>query len=103
MTETARLRAERPSLHGTIAGVRPPRWRQPPDWAWGVSLVAQVACAALATGYTFFFVDDFLFMAQARTQPFDLTYLRESLFEHFSPVSRLLDSLLVTVAPGSFG
>jgi len=60
-------------------------------------------CAAALTSYTFFFVDDFLFMEQARTQPFDLSYLRETLYEHFSPISRALDRLLVTLAPGSFG
>jgi hypothetical protein len=65
-------------------------------------LVAQVGAAAAATGYTFFFLDDLLFLGQARTQSLSLGYLREQLFEHFSPVSRLLDTLLVTVAPGSF-
>ena len=78
------------------------RWARPPEWLWGLSVLAQVACAAALTGYTFFFVDDFLFMGQARTQPFGLTYLREPLFEHFSPISRALDRVLVTVAPGSF-
>lgn len=88
-----------------FAGValgRSQRWRRPPEWLWGLSVVLQVASAAALTGYTFFFVDDFLFMGQARTQAFDLTYLREPLFEHFSPISRVLDRLLVTVAPGSF-
>jgi hypothetical protein len=64
--------------------------------------VLQTVSAAALTGYTFFFVDDFLFLGQARTQPFDLTYLREGLFEHFSPISRVLDRVLVEVAPGSF-
>jgi hypothetical protein len=65
-------------------------------------VLVQVACAAALTSYTFFFVDDFLFLGQARTQSLSLTYLRESLFEHFSPISRILDTLLVAVAPGSF-
>lgn len=85
-----------------VAVGRPQRWRRPPAWLWGLSVLLQVACAAALTSYTFFFVDDFLFMGQARTQPFDLTYLRQALFEHFSPISRALDRLLVTVAPGSF-
>ena len=88
-----------------FAGValgRSQRWRRPPGWLWGLSVLLQVVCAAALTSYTFFFVDDFLFMGQARTQPFDLTYLRQPLFEHFSPISRALDRLLVTVAPGSF-
>jgi len=55
--------------------------------ALGVSVLLQVAVAAALTSYSFFFVDDFLFMGQARSQPFDLTYLRETLFEHFSPIA----------------
>ena len=105
MSEASRAPAV-PTGGGGLASaalVRSRRWSRPPAWLWGLSLLGQVLSAAALTSYTFFFVDDFLFMAQARTQPFDLTYLRESLFEHFSPVSRLLDSLLVTVAPGSFG
>ncbi|HVA19029.1 MAG TPA: hypothetical protein VMU55_02520, partial [Solirubrobacteraceae bacterium] len=65
-------------------------------------MAAQVVSAAALTSYTFFFVDDFLFLEQARTQSFGLSYLRENLFEHFSPISRVLDKLLVAVAPGSF-
>ena len=80
----------------------PSATRRPPGWLWVASLVAQVVSAALCTGYTFFFVDDFLFMGQARMQPFGVSYLRERLFEHFSPISRLLDTLLVVVSPGSF-
>lgn len=83
-------------------GARADWRRQPPPWLWGVSIVLQIISAAALTAYTFFFVDDFLFLAQARTQPFDLTYLREGLFEHFSPISRVLDRVLVDVAPGSF-
>jgi hypothetical protein len=65
-------------------------------------LAAQVGLAAAATSYTFFFLDDLLFLDQARTQTLSVGYLREQLFEHFSPMSRLLDKLLVAVAPGSF-
>jgi hypothetical protein len=61
-----------------------------------------VASAAILTSYTYFFVDDFIFLRQAQTVPFGLTYLRLPLFEHFSPISRFLDKVLVTVAPGSF-
>ncbi len=89
-------------LQATAAFPRAPRWNSPPTWLWGLSVLLQVACAAALTSYTFFFVDDFLFLEQARTQSFNLTYLREDLFEHFSPVSRLLDKVLVVVAPGSF-
>jgi hypothetical protein len=103
VTEVVGLPAEpagRPGATAVLAAVE--RWRRPPAWLWGLSVLAQVASAAALTGYTFFFVDDFLFLEQARTQPFSIGYLRESLFEHFSPISRLLDKLLVSVAPGSF-
>jgi len=67
-----------------------------------MSVVLQVVCAAVLTKFTFFFVDDFEFLSQARAQSFSLAYLREGLYEHFSPISRLLDKLLVVVAPGSW-
>lgn len=100
MSEATRPSAE-PSGTGT-ASARAQYWRRPPAWLWGALVLAQVGCAAALTSYTFFFVDDFLFLEQARTQRFNLAYLRENLFEHFSPISRLLDKLLVTLAPGSF-
>jgi uncharacterized protein YhhL (DUF1145 family) len=65
-------------------------------------LALQVAATALATSYTYFFFDDFLFLQQARIQHFGITYLRESLFEHFSPLSRVFNAALVHIAPGSF-
>jgi hypothetical protein len=69
---------------------------------WLGQLALQVASAAALTGYTYFFVDDWFFTEQARTQTFGVSFLREPLFEHFSPITRLLDKLLVVVAPGSF-
>jgi hypothetical protein len=78
-------------------------WRRPPRWLWPVSIVLQVLVAALLTSYTYFFVDDFIFLQEARTDPFSLSYLRARLFEHFSPITRLLNKLLMHVAPGSFG
>ena len=77
-------------------------WQRPQTWLWGVSVVLQVACAALLTKFTFFLVDDYEFLRGARTQSLSLAYLREGLYEHFSPVSRLLDKLLVVLAPGSW-
>jgi hypothetical protein len=104
VTDTLRWPATLPGAPGEhAADARPSRWRRPPLWLWAVSLVAQVLSAAVATAYGFFFVDDFLFLEQARTEPFNLAYLRSPLFEHFSPISRLLDKLLVVAAPGSFG
>ncbi len=77
--------------------------RHPPEWLWAASVAVQVVFAALLTSYTYFFVDDFLFLRQARTQAFGIHYLREPLFEHFSPVTRVLNKFIVDVAPGSFG
>jgi hypothetical protein len=77
-------------------------WRQPPRWLWPLSIVLQVLSATLLTSYTYFFVDDFIFMQQARNQALSLTYLRGSLFEHFSPITRLLDKVVVHFAPGDF-
>lgn len=65
-------------------------------------MVLQVVCATVLTNFTFFFVDDYEFLNGARTQSFGLAYLREGLYEHFSPISRLLDKFLVVVAPGSW-
>jgi hypothetical protein len=78
------------------------RWRRPPSWLWAASIGLQVLAAAVLTSFTFFLVDDYEFLTQARLQSFNLGYLREGLYEHFSPVSRVLDKLLVVLAPGSF-
>lgn len=75
---------------------------RPPKWLWPLSVVLQVAAAAVITSYTYFFVDDFLFLRQAQLEHFGQLYLREPLFEHFSPVSRVLDKLVVTLHPASF-
>jgi uncharacterized protein YhhL (DUF1145 family) len=91
----------RPTTGKLWAGDRA-AWRRPPGWLWPVSIAAQVAITAVLTSYTYFFFDDFLFLQQARTQHFGLSYLREPLFEHFSPLSRILDTALVHIAPGSF-
>jgi hypothetical protein len=80
----------------------PPRLRRPPEWLWVVVTLAQLGPMLALTGYTYFFVDDYLFLRQAQTQAFNLAYLREGLFIHFSPVTRILNTLLVTVAPGDF-
>ena len=67
-----------------------------------MSIVLQVGIAAALTSYTYFFYDDWFFIAQARRVPFGIHYLRMGLFEHFSPVSRLLDKLLVYGSTVSF-
>ena len=50
--------------------------------------------AAWFTRSFYYFQDDFIFIRQAQTSSFSLTYLRGSLFQHFSPVSRLIDYVL---------
>lgn len=98
---TVTLESESPTdREGVPSSGRPAD--RPPTWLWPVSIALQVGAAIWLTSSTYFYQDDFLFLEQARTQPFNLSYLREGLFEHFSPVSRLLDSLLALTTPPSF-
>jgi hypothetical protein len=78
------------------------RFARPPEWLWALSIGLQVASAAALTAYTYYFLDDWYFIAQARRVPFSITYLRMGLFEHFSPISRALDKLLVYNSTGNF-
>lgn len=57
-------------------------------------LVISLASAAWFTRSFYYFQDDFIFIRQAQTSSLSLTYLRGSLFQHFSPVSRLADYAL---------
>jgi hypothetical protein len=97
-TALAPARSRSPS-----AGSAGATWRSPPAWLWVVSFVLQTASAAALTSYTYFFIDDFIFLRQAQIERFGPGYLRSGLFEHFSPISRLLDKVLVTVDPAGFG
>jgi hypothetical protein len=103
MTDTATVVSSSPRV-GDLAPTssREGRWRRPPGWLWPLTLVGQVAIAMWLTSYMYFVVDDFMFLQQARTEPFGWLYLREPLFEHFSPITRLLNTILVHVAPGDF-
>lgn len=91
-----------PTAQGRPIPYRRVRLATPPRWLWLGSILLQVLCAAALTSYTFFFLDDWYFIAQARLIPFSLSYLRLGLFEHFSPISRLLDKLLVYNSTGDF-
>jgi hypothetical protein len=75
---------------------------RPPGWLWWVSLPAQAVCALLLTNFSFFWVDDFLLLGQARTQSFGVGYLRESVFGHFSPDLRAIDSMIIAINSGSW-
>ena len=77
-------------------------WYSPPEWSWPLSICLQAVIVWLLTAYAYFYQDDFIFLQQARTLNFGWAYLSMSLFEHFSPVTRLLNSLLVIVGPGNF-
>jgi hypothetical protein len=57
-------------------------------------LFVSLASAAWFTRSFYYFQDDFMFIRQAQISSLSLTYLRGSLFQHFSPVSRLLDYVL---------
>jgi hypothetical protein len=54
-----------------------------------------LASAAWFTRSFYYFQDDFIFIRQAQMSRLSLTYLRAPLFQHFSPVSRLADYVLV--------
>src|SRR5690349_3191077 len=81
---------------------RPQRGVGPPMWLWVLSFAIQAGLAALLTRFTYFFIDDFIFLREARTEAFGVHYLRQPLFEHFSPVTRALDKVLIHVAAGNF-
>ncbi len=57
-------------------------------------LVVSLCSAAWFTRSFYYFQDDFIFVRQAQTSSLSVSYLRESLLQHFSPVSRLLDYVL---------
>lgn len=59
-----------------------------------VVLSISLASAAWFTRSFYYFQDDFIFIRQAQTSSLSLTYLRGPLFQHFSPVSRLIDYVL---------
>jgi hypothetical protein len=58
-------------------------------------VVAQIVTLSVLTHRSWFFVDDFLFLAQGREKRWSLSFLRLPLFEHFSPVHRVLDLAFV--------
>lgn len=72
---------------------------RPPAAAWvGLSAFC-VAVVSWAVHGMYLFADDFIFLSQARELPFGLRYLASGLFQHFSPVSRLVNEGLIHVLP----
>ncbi len=57
-------------------------------------MVVSLASAAWFTRSFYYFQDDFIFIRQAQMSSLSFAYLRGSLFQHFSPVSRLADYVL---------
>jgi hypothetical protein len=66
--------------------------------AGGVATLAVLAVSLASAGWFtrsfYYFQDDFIFIRQAQLSSLSLGYLRSSLFQHFSPVSRLADYVL---------
>lgn len=84
----------------TEAGDQPARRNTVPALAWWLGHAFVVLSVAIATRRFTLFLDDFVFLGQGRgalvsegavhEQDLTLDYLREPLFEHFSPITRLL-------------
>lgn len=86
-----------------VAGGRSPIGRNDlPAGLWWAAVAAASAVPLLLARGSYFFADDYLFLEQARVTPFGWSYLSTDLFGHFSPVTRLLNKVLVHSAPGSW-
>src|SRR6478752_4276338 len=72
---------------------------EPPARAFVVAFAGCVLVVAYLIKDVFLFSDDYVFFGQAAELPFGISYLGADLFGHFSPVSRLVDWLLVGVVP----
>ncbi len=71
-------------------------------WFW-LAMSAIIAGSVVVVGYfgrrVFLFSDDYVFLYDARNSPLDLNYLAAAIFSHFSPVSRLVDSVVAAELP----
>ena len=63
----------------------------------GVAFVVAIQASVVGwfAGHSWFFTDDFLFLRQAKDSKLSLSFLRLALFEHFSPVHRIMDKVLI--------
>lgn len=70
----------------------------------GIALVAAIQAAVISwyAAHNWFFVDDFIFLRQAKDDGLTISFLRMPLFEHFSPVHRIADWLLIHLAGPSW-
>lgn len=76
------------------ADVRPVPWT-----AFGGVAVLGLAAGVWATRDFYLWLDDFVFIGEAKRTPFGLDYLTEGLYQHFSPISRLVDAAAWQVLP----
>jgi hypothetical protein len=87
----------------TTARDRPaaPQWRhrRPGLPAWLALFAISVGVVSFAARSMFLFADDFIFLNQARERPFGGSYLSLPLFQHFSPVTRIVNKVLVPLIP----
>ncbi len=70
----------------------------------GIAAVAAVQATVIGwyAAHSWFYVDDFIFLRQAKDDGLGASFLRLSLFEHFSPVHRLADWLFIRAAGPSW-
>jgi len=61
--------------------------------------VLGVAAGVWSTRDFYLWLDDFVFIGEARRKPFGFDYLTEGLYQHFSPVSRLVNAVALHVLP----
>jgi len=91
-------RTEPANAAASANSLAPPARRSLGRHADGLAVLAvmavSLASAAWFTRSFYFFQDDFIFIRQAQESNLSLAYLRGSLFQHFSPVSRLADYIL---------
>ena len=65
---------------------------------WSATLILSAACVVLQwfrVRDTWFAVDDFILLGEAHEEPIGLEYLRRPVFEHFSPILRLANDVVV--------
>ena len=89
----------------TTAGNSRPDDRGLTRVAWGgiaLVLVLQAAVVGWYTAHSWFYVDDFLFLRQAKDYELGGAFLRLPLFEHFSPFHRVADWLFMQAGTPSW-
>lgn len=76
-----------------------------PPLPLGVHIAAvtlSVVVMAVVTSDTYFFADDFYLLRLAQEKPYSLAYLRQPIYEHFSPVLHTWAAILARWFDGNF-